>query len=97
MQTYKMLSEERLESNGLWRQRADCQNRGYICQFQNVMQVVWLEETLQAAAAGQLRTRPLNFADRVFQNEIDSAIKETRQASLPSLLSIPILLRTLCG
>ncbi|BDA46666.1 Leucine-tRNA ligase, cytoplasmic [Coccomyxa sp. Obi] len=43
-------------------------------------EIVWLEETLQAAAAGDLRSGELNFADRVFKNEIDSAIQETRQA-----------------
>lgn len=47
-------------------------------------QIVWLEETLQAAAAGNLRSGELNFADRVFQNEIDSAIQETRQVHLPA-------------
>ena len=44
------------------------------------MQVVWLEEIVKAAGAGQLRRGPLSFADRVFANEINSAILETRQA-----------------
>jgi hypothetical protein len=44
------------------------------------VQVVWLEEVVKAAAAGQLRRGPLGFADRVFANDINSAILETQQA-----------------
>ena len=44
------------------------------------MQVGWLEEVVKAAGAGQLRRGALSFADRVFANEMNSAILETRQA-----------------
>ena len=40
---------------------------------------MWLEEVVQAAEAGNLRTGPLNFADRVFQNDLYMAIQQTRQ------------------
>ena len=46
------------------------------------LQVVWLEEIVNAAAAGQLRSGPLTFADRVFQNEINYAIRDTRQVGI---------------
>ena len=41
--------------------------------------MVWLEEVVKAAADGQLRSGPLTFADRVFQNEINYAIRDTQQ------------------
>jgi hypothetical protein len=54
-----------------------CQAFPYL--VSGAVQVVWLEETVQAAAAGHLRTGEKNFADRVFENEIESAIQETKQ------------------
>ena len=45
-------------------------------------QVVWLEEIVKAAADGQLRSGPLTFADRVFQNEINYAIRDTQQVGI---------------
>ena len=45
----------------------------------HVQEVAWVEEMVQAAKAGSLRTGTLNFADRVFQNDIYVAIQETRQ------------------
>lgn len=44
-----------------------------------MQEVVWLEEVVQAAKAGSLRTGPLNFADRVFQNDLYMATQQTRQ------------------
>ena len=51
-----------------------------------LVQVVWLEEIVQTAAAGHLRTGEKNFADRVFENEINSAIQATQQVTLLSSL-----------
>lgn len=51
-----------------------------------VQEVVWLEEVAEAAKSGGLRTGALNFADRVFQNDIHMAIQETRQVC-PKLLA----------
>ena len=48
-----------------------------------LQEVAWVEEMVQAAKAGGLRTGSLNFADRVFQNDIYVAIQETRQVWRP--------------
>lgn len=44
-----------------------------------VGQVVWLEEVLAAAAQDKLRTGALTFADRMFENEINTAVRHTQQ------------------
>lgn len=41
-----------------------------------------MEELLKAAEEGKLRTGALNFADRVFENEINTAIRHTQQVIL---------------
>ena len=46
---------------------------------------MWLEEVVKAAADGQLRSGPLTFADRVFQNEINYAIRDTQQVGTSAL------------
>jgi hypothetical protein len=45
-------------------------------------QVLWVEEVARAVEQGELRTGPYNFADRVFENEINSAIRDTQQVRL---------------
>ena len=46
-----------------------------------------MEEMVQAAKTGGLRTGGLTFADRVFQNDIYLAIQETRQVRRSNLLN----------
>ena len=61
---------------------------------------MWLEEVVQAAKAGSLRTGPLHFADRVFQNDLYMAIQQTHQVCythLPDTLCEGYLLTVFTG